>query len=191
MYTTVVSSNTCFVDFISVVRHTQRDIVNDIDKYDLSVDGKININKNDIQRIFYFYILKCVCDVVMKSDSNERHVFVYNQNCVDVDNVDLHDRLSDVDAYRLFLSRLVNKVNNILPTQFYTRHDSVCFDQLMSNTKSGEYRDFLSDVYSQQMKFYNRSFTFESAKKFIKRYGLTYLDDEYFSKVKIKSLMYK
>ena len=34
-------------------------------------------------------------------------------------------------------------------------------------------------------------FTFEKSKKFVKEYGLTYLDQHYFDKVKIKSLVYK
>lgn len=191
MYTTFVTNNICFVDFISVVDHVQYDIINDIDKFDLSVDGMINISKSDVQRVFYFYILKCVCDIVMKSDSDERHVFVHNSKHDYKSGVDLHDRLLDMNTYRLFMNRLVNKVNNILPTQFYIHLDNVCFGQLMNDTKSGEYRDFLNSVRSQHTKHRNNTFTFESAKKFIRRYGLTYLDDEYFSKVKIKSLMYK
>lgn len=190
MYTNSVS-NIRFVDFMSVVQQMQHDIIADIDRFDLIVDGQININKNDVQRVFYFYILKKICDVVMSAEGGDRHVFIYNENCVCKYETIFNNDALNVELFDKFLTRLVQRVDRILPTQFFICNDDTCFDELMNDTSSGEYRDFMSAVYSQQMKKNNKTFTFEGARKFIKRYGLTYLDNEYFSKVKIKSLMYK
>jgi len=89
------------------------------------------------------------------------------------------------------MSRLFKRINNILPTQFYIQHDQTCFNQLENMSSPGEYREMVNDILAQHDKKSRKIFTFEKAKKFIDKYGLTYLNNEYFGKVKIKSLMYK
>ena len=82
-------------------------------------------------------------------------------------------------------------MNSILPTLFYVCDDDRCFKEVQNDVKSGEYIDISNDILSAQQRKSNKTFTFEKAKTFVKRYGLTYLDEEYFNKVKIKTLLYK
>lgn len=181
------------VDGLSIIEQCQYDIISDLEMYEmLDKQQHININKIDTQRVFYFYILKNICDTVMNSNSSTRCVVTLNNNCVSDYSFDIINLYGvETDKFCSFVSRLFKRMNNILPTQFYIQHDQTCFKQLENVSTSGEYREMINDILAQHDKKSHKSFTFEKAKKFIDKYGLTYLNNEYFSKVKIKSLMYK
>ena len=181
------------IDGLSIIERCQYDIISDLEMYEmLDKQRHININKIDTQRVFYFYILKNICDTVMESNSSTRCVVTLNNNCVSDYSFDIINLYGvETDKFCSFVSRLFKRMNNILPTQFYIQHDQACFNQLENMSTPGEYREMINDILAQHDKKSRKSFTFEKAKKFIDKYGLTYLNNEYFSKVKIKSLMYK
>lgn len=181
------------VDGLSIIEQCQYDIISDIEMYEmLDKQRHININKIDTQRVFYFYILKNICDIVMKSNTSTRCVVILNNNCVSEYSFDIIKLYGvETDKFCSFISRLFKHMNNILPTQFYIQHDQTCFNQLEDISTPGEYREMINDILAQHDKKSRKVFTFEKAKKFIDKYGLTYLNNEYFGKVKIKSLMYK
>ena len=150
----------------------------------------INYKQHDTKKIFYFYILKSVCDCMLESSGNNRCVFFYNDNCIDRYKLQFIEH-SDIHQYRVFFTSLVRKMNSILPTLFYIISDDRCFKELSDNIETGEYLDISNDIIAARRLKSNKRFTFERAKNFVKRYGLTYLDKEYFNKVKIKTLLYR
>lgn len=181
------------VDGLSIIEQCQYDIISDLEMYEMLDNQRhININKTETQRVFYFYILKNICDIVMSSNSSTRCVVVFNSDCVEDYSFDIIKLYNvDTDNFCSFVNRLFKRMNNILPTQFYTQHNQVCFKQLEDIHSNGECIELINDILSQHDKKTRKNFTFENAKKFIDKYGLTYLNNEYFSQVKIKSLMYK
>lgn len=181
------------IDGLSIIEQCQYEIISDLEMYEMLDNQRhININKTETQRVFYFYILKNICDIVMESNSSSRCVVILTDGCITEYSFDIISLYGvDVDKFCSFMTRLFKRMNNILPTQFYIQHDGTCFKQLENVSTPGEYREMINDILAQHDKKSRKSFTFEKARKFINKYGLTYLNNEYFSKVKIKSLMYK
>lgn len=180
------------IDGLSIVQDCQHKILSDIEAYDMTDGGCINIKHDDTRRVFYFYTLKAICDVVIESQQDTRCVVMFNDQCVK------HYDFDFIKYYQVpgqqfckFIQQLFTHMDKILPTQFFIQRDEVCFSQLMQDGLSGECRELINDINSQHAKKAKKVFTFEKAKKFINKYQLTYLNNEYFNKEKIKSLLYK
>lgn len=183
-------SNIDLIDMLSILQHCETDILRDLDMFKLIAEDGANFKKKDTKTVFYFYILKYICDYIINSRSKNKCVFFYNRKCLDQDKLNIVDRC-DTSKWKFgqFILTFINKLNNILPNLFYIIDDDVCFDQIDIN--SGECKDMINSIKSQIMAKNKKIFTFEKSKKFVKEYGLTYLDEHYFNKVKIKSLVYK
>lgn len=187
------NSRIMLFDGLEIVEQCQYSIISDLEMYGmLDKQRHININKIDTQRVFYFYILKNICDIVINSKTSARCVITFNDKCISDYSFDIINLYGvDQDKFCMFMTRLYKRMNNILPTQFYIHQHQTHFNKLNDQTSPGEWRELMWDIEAQYEKKSRRLFTFEKAKKFIDKYGLTYLNNEYFSKVKIKSLMYK
>lgn len=182
--------NIDLIDVFSLLQQCETDILRDLDMFDLIDTGGANFKKKDTKTVFYFYILKYICDYVINSHSKNKCVFFYNKKCLDQDKLNIFKRC-DTSKWKFgqFILTFINKLNNILPNLFYVVDDDVCFDQI--DVDSGECKDMIGSIKSQMNVKNKKTFTFEKSKKFVKDYGLTYLDEHYFNKVKIKSLVYK
>jgi hypothetical protein len=176
------------IDVLTLVEDCQIEIINDLHRFDLLEE--LSFKNHDTKRVFYYYILKTVCDVIIKSKGIDRCVFFYNHQCIQSYTIQFLE-YSSVYRFREFLTTIINKMNNILPTLFYICDEERCFDDIISDIHTGEYIDISNDIIAAQQRKSNKLFTFEKAKSFVRRYGLTYLDRDYFNKVKIKTLLYR
>lgn len=179
----------CIVDLLSCVSDCERDILRDLDRYNLIECQNVNFRKRDVRTVFYYFILKQICDVMLRSRSSNKYVFFYNRKCVTHNQFKFFD-MCNTNKYKFsdFLATMVNKINNILPTPIYITQD-ICYDDLADDVQDNV--DIMYDIRNVVENKCNKTFTFEKSKKFVKQYGLTYLDTEYFNKVKIKCLLYK
>lgn len=173
------------VDVIDLISSVEYQVLRDLDQY--GVTPPFNYRTKIIKTVFYFYTLKKICDVVIDCDARNKCVFFYNEDCMDQYDLTLHKKQGS-HTFVSFVKTFLRHMNSILPLLFYITND-VCFNEL--NDKSGDSQDILLDMSSTRVNKANKSFTFERSKKFVKTYGLTYLDKEYFDKVKVKALLYK
>lgn len=176
------------VDILTIVEDSQIDIINDLHQFELLEE--LNFKKHDTKKVFYYYILKNICDTIIKSRGINRCVFFYNHQCVDRYPLEFI-KYSNILRFREFFNTIMKKMNAILPTLFYVCEEDRCLEDIIKDVKTGEYMDISSEILALQQRKSNKVFTFEKAKNFVKRYELTYLDKEYFDKVKIKTLLYK
>jgi hypothetical protein len=175
------------IDFLSIVSDCEMQIMRDLDSYGLR--NELNLNKKNVQIVYYFYIFKAVCDAVINSKSDNKCMFFYNEECVS--EYDLTScKLSSDQMFGKFISRAVNKFNNILPLLFY-KTTVLCFDKISDFTSDGDVRDVILSMSEFNDKKKNKPYSFERLNKFIKTYNLTYMSQEYFNKVKVKALLYK
>lgn len=183
--------NVVLIDIISLIQNCELNIVKDLEQFSLIDDTGSNFRKKDVKTIFYFYILKSICDAVINSPSKNKCVFYYNKGCLCESDLIIFKRC-DTSKWKFsqFILTFIKKLNNILPNLFYIADNNhACIDLI--DTTTGEGKELISSIKSNILIKNKKIFTFEKAKNFIKEYGLTYLDEQYFNKVKIKSLVYK
>lgn len=182
--------NVVLFDVISLIQSCEKDILRDLDRLDLLTDEGCNFRKKDTKTVFYYYILKKICDTVIQSTNKNKCVFFYNKCCLSSQSLILMKRCDTSNwKFGQFIMTLIKKMSNILPNVFYISEDDVCFDQI--DICNGDGEELMSKIKNQVTIKNKKIFTFEKAKKFISDFGLTYLDEHYFNKVKIKSLVYK
>ena len=180
-------SNIKLIDILSLVYDSQVRIMNDLHMFDLL--DQLNYRKHDTKKVFYYHILKSVCDCIISSSDNNQHVFFYNRSCIDNYRFEVLN-YSNSEEFQKFLNILIKKMNSILPTLFYMCNDR-CFDEMVKDVNSGEWQDVYLAISAELAIKRNRKFTFEQSKKFVDKFELTYLDREYFNKLKISALLYK
>ena len=184
--------NLNIVDTISVVQNCELMIIKDLDKFELLNEGSCNFRKKDVKTIFYFYILKQICDTVINNKSLNKCVFIYNKKCMQTRDMLVFPRCDTTKMnFSNFIHTMLRKFNSVLPSLFYMYDSSICFEDIKNDSSCGEIQDIVHDIKHQLNIKSSKRFTFEKAKKLIKDFGLTYLDHHYFNQVKIKSLIYK
>ena len=175
--------NICVSDFINVCDSSLIDICEDLDKYDLL--DNININKHDVKTVIFFHILKRVCDIVISNRAG-RCVFVCDTNKIML--CDFHTRL-EVGRDKSIITTMCKTFNRVLPSLFFlTADDTSC---LYKDIDCGESIDMIQSITNRLQSKSKKLFTFENVKRFVSKYGLTYISSSYFDKIKIKSLLYK
>jgi len=177
----------CVVDFLSIITDCEYEIMKDLDQYDLREN--IKYSNQNVKTVFYFYIIKRVCDVIINIKHGNRIVFFFNDECINRYDFSFCE-FSSLKSFTDFVKSVVNKLNAILPILIYKTCD-ICYDDILDNYTTGDIQDIMLTMSNMRQNKSNSFFTFERAKKFIKQYKLTYLDKEYFNEVKVKALMYK
>ncbi len=182
--------NIILFDVISLIQDCEQNILQDLDRLCLLTEEGCSFRKKDTKTVFYYYILKKICDTVIESTNKNKCVFFFNKCCLNSHHSILMKRCETSNwKFGQFVVTLIKKMNNILPNLFYISDDDICFDQI--DVSNGDGTELMNIIKNQAMVKNKKIFTFEKAKKFIQNFGLTYLDEHYFNKVKIKSLVYK
>ena len=174
--------------FIDAYKH----IVNDLFMYDKHHD--LNIRSQDTKRIYYYHMIKHVCDAVVSSGSNNRIIVYYSEKDIKCDFKQCANsrtrkgiRKDTQPEFRLFMTRFFKQVKTVLPIKVF--QSPVKFNTFVQyyNTNKGKYMELINMMKQSKPVPSNM----EKFKKFTSKYKLNYLDKHYVNNVKIKCMMYK
>lgn len=178
--------NLTFVDVNSVISSCEVDIIDDLYKYNLLND--IKFNNKDTKKVFYYYMIKKICDILIESKDTNKIIFWFN-------TIDLKSSgfLQYTTHFRLksFIETAIKKLRSFFPVKFHT--SEVQFEDFtrIVDEDRGTRREIVQNVNESLKKFKIENYTFSKVKQFIKNFDLTYLDNHYFNQVKVKAIMYK
>ena len=160
----------------------QINILNDLQKYHLI--GKPIFDK-DIQKIIYHHLVFNICDKIIESENPDTIiVFSKTDQCVG----DFTKFYSNEDITK-FLLKFTQKIVKYLPIRIYTissNFSNLC-DSLNQNT--GDSFLTANSIISFNNKFTDKLNTFEKIKKFTKKFGLIFLNQDYFENIKTKQIL--
>jgi len=152
-------------------------IINDLDKYSLLEN--ILLGNRDTKKVFYFHIIKGICEYIEQSLENKSHVFYYSP--CDLKFLELTEY---VDRYRVlnFLNTLTKHLMNLLPVKFYT--SDVCFDTLEGEQKSGEVIEHMHSMRDLIKYKCREPGSTSRMRSFLSKNEFNYLNEKYFSRYK-------
>ena len=180
------------VNFEHIFTSAYKHIVNDLYVYDKHHD--YNARSQDTKRIYYYYLIKQLCDFVCDCKTTNRVIVYYSEKDIKCDyqmcsnKRSRSDRKTDrSDEFRVFMSRFFKQIKNILPIKVH--HGPVRFNTFVQyyNTNKGRYLEIINVLRESKATPTNM----EKFKKFSTKYGLSYLTKHYVDSVKIKCMMYK
>ena len=178
--------NFTFIDFCSVITDCSVDITDDLYKYKLL--DKLKFNNKDTKKVFYYYIIKRLCDLLIKSKDSNKLIFFFSE--ADLYRCKLNEYTTP-KRFKTFIASVVSKLKTLFPIKFYISEvPFVEFDRIII-CNTGEAKDIILTLQQNIKKFKIEHYTFSKIKQFIKSYELTYLDNHYFNQVKVKAIIYK
>lgn len=183
----------CIINFRHIFNKCYKDIVSDLFDYDIYHD--VNARRIDTRRIYYYHLIKGVCDHVLSIKTNNKVIIYYSSKDIQCDFKQCQNKKRRVTRehatnsdFTLFITRFFKQLKGLLPVRVYVSDVKFStFIQYFNNNK-GKYIEALNKMRSTKA---NKKFDFERVKKFSEKYNLTYLTNDYFNQVKVKCIMYK
>ena len=181
------------VNFAEIFTNAYKDIVKDLYIYDKFHDH--NVRSQDTRRIYYYHMIKHMCDTIISSKTDKKIVIFYSEKDIKCDFIQCRNkrtrhlpRNNVKSDFHLFMNRFFKAIKSMIPVKMYV--SDVKFNTFIQyyNTNKGKYLEIINTLRVPK----NRSnFTMERFKKFVTKFGLTYLDKHYIDSVKLKCVMYK
>lgn len=180
------------LNFAEIFRKAYVDIVDDLFTYEKFHDH--NVRSQDTKRIYYYHMIKHLCDAVRDTHTENKIVIYFSEKDVKCDFKSVTNkrtRKTSVDKkpeFVLFMSRFFKQIKHIIPVRVYL--SDVKFETFVQyyNTNKGKYLELINNLRTIRQK---RNFDFEKFKTFTKKFKLNYLTEQYINQVKVKSIMYK
>ena len=174
--------NITLINFYSIVTECELDIINDLYQYDMLLP--LSFKVKDTKKVFYFYIIKKILEVLITSHDKNKLIFYFNENDIPLTEI---TQYCTKYSFKSFIKTIARKLNQLFPLKIYFY--DLCFREFENIT--GEVKDIIMKVQYKSRSFKIENYTFSKIKAFTQKYELTYLDKEYFDQVKVKSIMYK
>jgi hypothetical protein len=177
--------NITLIDFNKVfIKEIQINILDDLYKYKL-LDK--SLNNKDVQKIFYHHIIHVICEDLLKSSSGKPIIlFNYTQldDCV-IKEYYKEDKLLE------FLSHVIQKIERNLPIKIFKTKLNVQTVVHLKEKNDGRALTLLTKLIEKSNTFNVNDYSFEKIKRLTKKYELTFLNIDYFNRIKTKQILIK
>jgi len=174
--------NLLLINFDSILKSIEVDLLNDLDLYGLIKDYKIDLSKKDTKKLLYHHMIHGICEEIRLTKHRGRKIIVIPPTLRP-----FHDLIKFCDPEHLdkLMNTLIKTLNNGLPFVVFKANDYIFEAESMD---SGEIIELTSILSSYCDTAANKKFTFERIKKFSTDFELVFLSDEYFNSIKTANL---
>ncbi len=167
-----------------VFKKASDSIVDDLYKFDLL---QKSLNNTTVRRLFLHYTILHLCEAILKSKSNKKNILFFNNT--QLNDVSLAKFHNESDIIKSICS-VLRKVKVMLPVKVYISRYSLDYFHHLLESNQGKGYLLLNEVRSTA-DHDNTRFTFSKIKQYTKKYGLTWLNEEYFNRLSTKFLLIK
>lgn len=162
--------------------HTYINILDDLYRYNL-LDGDIT---GDVKRIIYHHTIFDICNNYIESPQH-RPILYYNYT--QLDDCPLTNFISESDLLSI-LNSICYKLEKYLPIRIYKSTYSV--ENIQYKIEKDDGRAIITLNHLSDIKYKNLQPTsFKDIKKFAEKFGLNYLNSEFFDKLSTKQMFFK
>ena len=197
--------NLKLVDFTSIFRTIEIDLINDLSKYQLLNAKSIT---RDIKKLIYHHIFHGLCEFVLNNRTKERIIVLRTIQSDCNESLLLLQYFKEEDV-RKHIDQAVTQVAKLLPISIYGYSKDVNFQNLRKiynkqevkfcqlkeayNKRNGDAVELVERLrnFLWNRDFMKSYYTFAKVKNFVKRNNLTFLSETYFNQLKTKQLLFK
>ena len=159
------------VNFAEVFTLAYKEIVKDLYTYDKFHDH--NVRSQDTRRIYYYHLIKHMCDLIIHSKTDNKIVIFYSDKDIKCDFKQCTNRKTrrfkkdTKPAFRLFMDRFFRAIKSMLPVKMHV--SDVKFDTFVQyyNTNKGKYIEIINILRIPPNRSYS---TLEKFNKFVKQF---------------------
>ena len=175
------------LDFNSIFnKHIETNLINDLDKFGLIKDGKINIKNKDVKKFFYHHIIYGLSEFFLKAKIKNKSIIFYTTIAPAGKQI---THLTDTPGLQSFMDKTIVKISKLLPMKWYISDST--FNILATTIKqnTGNSSDLINRI-RHNIDIHDISkFTYTKARNFAARYELNFLTNNFFQKVYAKQLI--
>lgn len=166
------------------VKYASDGIVDDLHRYGLL---EKSINNTLVKKIVYHHCIFNFCEAILKNKTDKKSLLFFNNT--QLDECSLLEYYDEDDIINIILN-VILRIKKILPVKTYTSRYSLMYFKHLLELRKGRGDLLLNDIQKNTSKDHAK-YTFNTAKKFAKKYDLTWLNEEYFNKLSTKFLLIK
>ena len=173
------------VKFEDIFKQIEVDLLNDINLYGLLKNNRIDLRKNDTKQLLYHHIIYNLCENIINIKKTYKIDVCIIYNKIIPENSEI---CQYIDCNKLY-SQLSQVINNI-QSKLYIPIYQVKLEINEDNKDIGEVIDILKIIITKVARMSTKkSEGFFKISDFTKKYGLKFLNEEYFSKLSTKYLL--
>lgn len=183
----IPAHNLQIIDFSGIIKNNvECKLLNDLDSFGLIKGGQINLKNKDVKRLMYHHIIYELCVHVLSIKGKERVIVHYSTL---VSPTCALNKFTNCEESLDFFNKFVLKLIKMLPIKFV--YTPITFDEFKSalKNKRGTYYEVINQAKDILDNYDTSRYTFTKARAFGKRYGLEYLTNNFFKKIKVKQLI--
>jgi hypothetical protein len=173
--------NITLIDFNELfINEYSKDIFNNLQQYNLL---EKNLNNSDVKRIFYHGLIYGICETALKPYKG-KPVLLFNINKLNKTSLsEIYDNKLLID----FLITFVLKLEEMLPVKIC--RVTIDFKNLSQQYTDSQIPLVLNMCLAHCLQINNKKYTLQKIKVFTKKYGLTFLNNDYLQRLKTKHLL--
>jgi len=176
------------IDLTTILQTISLQCLNQLHEYQLIKNNTIDLSKSDVRKIIYHNTIFCICEKLKASKNNNKKILIIQPKIEH--GVELC-QYCDCEHLNIFLHDLFKKIQSIFPIRIFFSKANLDFSLMDDNHywEEGPSKELIHFIIQYNQEFENKRYTFEKAKKFTKKFGLTFLSEVYFDDLKIKQLL--
>jgi len=170
------------INFNFLFKDIETDIINDLHNYGLLKD-RISSNA---KKFFYHHIILGICDSLIKNKVKEKSIIYFNNT--QLGSYQILKYYKEEDVLKL-LNIIFKQIKKLLPIKIFI--SSISFDFLthLLQKNDGRSVELINNIRTYLDSVNLENYTFSNIKSFTKKFGLVFLNKEYFNQLKAKQLI--
>jgi len=181
---TITCRRYTMIGFNEILDACQESIFKDLHTYGMM--DRFSFKKTDNKKPFYHHIILTICNTIIENKSKNKIIIIFNED--DLDSSMLCT-LTELHLCKKFFYNFIKKIRNILPINVLDYSRSFTEIPAIVEKKNGRYKELIKLIEALLSKD-KVSFEFDKIKNFTKRYELTYLNKDFFNRIKTKNLVF-
>lgn len=170
------------LNFNYLFKDIEVNIINDLHTYGLLKD-RITTNA---KKFFYHHIILSICDTLLNDKSKEKSIIYFNNT--QIASFQLLKYFKEEDVLEL-LDIILKKIKKLLPIKIFISSISFDFLNHLLQKNDGRSTELINNIRSYLNSINLERYTFSKVKIFTKRNDLTFLNKDYFNRIKSKQLI--
>lgn len=170
------------INFNYLFKDIETNIINDLHNYGLLKD-RITTNA---KKFFYHHIIFSICEALLADKSKEKLIVYFNNT--QIGSFQILKYFKEEDVLKL-LDVILKKIKKLLPVKIFISSISFDFLNHLLQKNDGRSTELINNIRSYLNTINLERYTFSKIKIFTKKNDLTFLNKDYFNRIKSKQLI--
>jgi hypothetical protein len=174
--------NLKIINFNNLFKEIEIKIINDLHKFNL-LDKNLGTSS---KKFFYHHVFYGICESLLNIKSKEKCILYFDNK--QIENFNILNHYSDEKILKL-LTVILKKIKTLLPIKVFISEISFDYFNYLLSKNDGRGEELVSSIRSYVDSVNLERYTFNKVQAFTKNMGLSFLNKEYFNKLRAKQLI--